>query len=179
MFDRLIDLVLDFVYLFKFWTVINDYEGAVILRFGRFARELRPGFHLKWPFAIERVMRAIVVPSPLNLSQQSLTTADGVSIVLSLVVITTITNIRRYLLEIDGGEALVAEEVYDTVSDLVSRHTWAEIQASGFTAQVSNRIKRRGSNWGLEVQRVGITERARADSHRIWLPELTSIAQVI
>ena len=62
--DRLIDLFLQLVWLLKFWVVLDEYERAVVLTFGkrrlwwfhrwfmlRKSPVLEPGFHLILPFA--------------------------------------------------------------------------------------------------------------------------------
>ena len=53
MLDRLIDVVLQFGSDVLPGIIIRDYEEAVLLRFGKFKKLLKPGFHVKIPFADE------------------------------------------------------------------------------------------------------------------------------
>ena len=63
------------------FTVIDAYEEAVVLRLGKYHRNLDPGFHWLIPFGIERALSDEVVTRVVNLSSQSLTTQDGVPVV--------------------------------------------------------------------------------------------------
>ncbi|HDL89507.1 MAG TPA: FtsH protease activity modulator HflK [Thermodesulforhabdus norvegica] len=41
------------------YYIVNPQETAVVTRFGRFVRTADAGFHLKWPFGIERVQKVV------------------------------------------------------------------------------------------------------------------------
>ena len=70
--------VLAFVVLFSAWFTIEPEEAGLVLRFGKYARTVSPGFHLKLPSPIERVVK---VPVERQLKEEFgfRTEASGVS----------------------------------------------------------------------------------------------------
>jgi regulator of protease activity HflC (stomatin/prohibitin superfamily) len=47
MFERVLDFLASFWNVLRPLVVVDDYEGGVILRFGRYKRDLTPGLHWK------------------------------------------------------------------------------------------------------------------------------------
>jgi regulator of protease activity HflC (stomatin/prohibitin superfamily) len=53
MFDRLIELILQFIELFKFWHIVDPYEEALVLRLGKLNRHLAEcGYYLIIPLSL-------------------------------------------------------------------------------------------------------------------------------
>lgn len=95
MLDRLLEFLLQGLQLFQPFVVLRAYERGVVLRLGRFHREIGQGFHWLIPLRVEEVQATNIVLETMNVGPQSLTTADGVSIVISVVVSFRIENVRR------------------------------------------------------------------------------------
>jgi len=88
MFDRLIDLIIDFIDLFRFWVVIDAHEWGLVYTLGRDTRILTPrnglfrtGFHFLGPLNIEEVMTVSMRYEWEDLPYQSLVTKDGKAVV--------------------------------------------------------------------------------------------------
>ena len=73
MLDRLIDVLVQFIDLFRFWTVVRVYEGVVRLRLGTNPVVLAPGFHWIAPFRIDHLLVEWVVPRIHGLPPQTVT----------------------------------------------------------------------------------------------------------
>jgi hypothetical protein len=48
--EKLIDLMIEAFEYVKPWVVVLAYQTGGMLRFGRFRKELKPGYYFKWPF---------------------------------------------------------------------------------------------------------------------------------
>lgn len=168
MFDRLIDLLLDSLGLFKFWEIVDEYEGAVVLRLGRFHRVLDPGFHWVIPFNIERTMGDIVKPTTHALKPQSLTTSDGVGVVVSGIITRTITDIRTALLECEGVETVITDSADGVIASQVRNATWEELHTDEFAAKVKSAIHKRAKEYGVSIQRFQWHDCAKSRSLRLW-----------
>ena len=48
------------VFLFTTWFTIDPEEAGIVLRFGRFVRQVRSGLHMKLPYPLETVMKVPV-----------------------------------------------------------------------------------------------------------------------
>jgi membrane protease subunit HflK len=107
MFDKLVDLLIQFIRIFQFSLVVKPYQLGVRLRFGKFHATLNPGVHLFFPFWIDSVILENSVTETMRVKPQSLTTKDGRSLVISAVITFHIEDIRTFLLDVEGRNLLV------------------------------------------------------------------------
>ena len=168
MFDRLVDLFVQFLHLFRFWSVIDCYQRGVVLRLGRHHRDLEPGLHWIWPFGIEHVFAANVVTNTTNLGVQSLTTRDGHSISVSSLLTWRVLEPAKFLLEVEGGQEAISDLCYGAVADVVKAATWAEVSEPKFADQCATRLRRRASRYGLEIERLQFSDLTKCRSLRLW-----------
>lgn len=114
--NKLAELIKEFFHLFKFWIVVNEFEEAVVLRFGKFKRVLKPGIHLIAPFRIEDDFKDNVKPQMFDLANQSITLKDGTQITLDICVLWSIFDLKTFVCEVEdadtalGGIAGIAQE---------------------------------------------------------------------
>jgi regulator of protease activity HflC (stomatin/prohibitin superfamily) len=166
--DRLVDVLLSFIELFQCWTVIDQYERGVVLRFGKHVRTLQPGFHPVWPMGIEQVLVDNVVPTTTNLSSQSLTTLDGKHVVLSGVVTWSIRHIEKVVLEVEGADEVLADSCYGYIGVMVAASTWEQVRDPVFVEEVTREIRKRAFAYGIEVHRVAFQDMTLCRSVRLW-----------
>jgi regulator of protease activity HflC (stomatin/prohibitin superfamily) len=150
MFDRLIDLLTQFLDLFRFWIVIDPYERGLVIRLGRLQRTLDPGLHWLIPMGVDVVISDNRVRQAINLRQQCLTTSDGVSILTSLILSFSIEDIETFLLEIEGAEQ-VFREIDGVVAWHVRRNTWDEIREKDFINRIRSTVRGKAKAWGVEI----------------------------
>jgi len=84
MLDKLVQLFIDFLYLFKFWYVIEPYEAGHSFHCGYRGRALGSangwfgtGFHLVYPLGITTVRYFDITDESTELNPTDLTTKDG------------------------------------------------------------------------------------------------------
>jgi len=63
--EKLLNLIIKAWDSFKPYATVYAWEGAVIMRWGRFQRLLKPGYHWKWPMA-EKAIRTVVAISTMR-----------------------------------------------------------------------------------------------------------------
>lgn len=170
MLDRLFDFLLQFLSLFRFWAVIDTFDQAVLLRFGRVKRVLEPGFHWVCPLALDEVLRDCVEPRSVRLPEQSLTTQDGVSVVLTAVVDWQIEDIRPALTRVENLDASVESAVAGVIGDIVAYTDWEVMQGDEFFEQLAVATRTRTKPWGVWVIRVQFADLTVARSMRLWMP---------
>lgn len=177
MFERLIDLLVDFLGLFKFFTVLDEFEEGIVLTWGR-PRNKRflglfgqshvgPGFHWIWPLAIEQVLVDNVVLTTSKLDSQSLTTRDGVGIIISAAITWKIKYVRKMLLEVESPDEALEDSTYGVIGQMVESRTWSEICDPAFTDELVKAIRRKAFKWGIEVEEVYIVNKTRSVSLRL------------
>ena len=168
MFDRLVDLLVQCISLFKAWEVVACYQAGVVLRFGKHNRNLGPGIHWIWPMGIEHVFVAHTVTNTTNLGVQSLTTKDGHSISISGLLTWKIVDAPKFLLEVEGGQEAIADLTFGAVADQVQSSTWAQVSEAEFPARVATKLRRRAGRYGIEIERLQFSDLTRCRSLRLW-----------
>jgi regulator of protease activity HflC (stomatin/prohibitin superfamily) len=134
MLDRLIDVLLQFIDLFKFWEVVAEYRRGVVFRFGRCRDKLwGPGIHWRMPFGIDYIVHVNTTLETRSLPPQSLTTSDGLDITVSAVVSYRVSHPILFTTEaedindvIGRVPAVVVSKVIDADFDDIATSDWVE-----------------------------------------------------
>ena len=176
MFDRLLDVLLSSLQLFQFWVVVSVYERAVILRLGKFSRELDPGIHWVIPFGVERVWHEHTVPRIINLGPQSLTTTDGKGVVVSAIITCKVVNVRQALLEVESVEHAVRDACYAEIAGVILRKDWADLSHDDLGPELVAACHKRARRWGIEIIRGQLSDVALSRSLRLWQEHTNSSA---
>jgi regulator of protease activity HflC (stomatin/prohibitin superfamily) len=164
MFDKLIDLCIQFIELFRFFIVIDQFERGVVLRLGVFNRELEPGFHFLIPFNIENCMTDNVVTRVSGTSNQVLTTKDEKGIIARVMVRWRIRDIQKALLEVEGVDDAFRDSVFAVVKQEVHSSDWATIRGEAFGEELTKKARKLGFRYGIEVEQVQFTDLAISKS---------------
>lgn len=176
MFDKLIDLVIQFIRLFQCFAVLRCYQGGVILRFGKLHRDAKIGFNWKWPFDIEEMIHTNIVTETMLVGPQSLVTKDKKHIIISTVVTFKVDNPRVFLLEIEGANRVIEDSTFGEVSDWVTERTWDELVESDVANKLSIKLRKRAKGYGVDVIRVQIVDLTESLSIRLMQSISTSYA---
>ena|ERR1700741_3993007 len=166
MLDRLVDLLLAFLHLFKCWFVIDQDEAGVLLRLGRYRRILGPGLHWILPLSIHQVRVTKVVQGTMRLYDQGLTTADDKDMTLSAVVTFHVEDPKRYLVDMDGGSA-VDDVTYGAVAEWVAANTRDYIRDPGNWPKLESKIRHAAKEYGVRIVRVKFGDLIRAKALRL------------
>lgn len=165
-FEKLIDLVVQFLELFRFCTIIDCYERGVRLRFGKFSGALEPGFHFQCPFFIDRIITENVVPKLHQLPTQSVVTRDDKQIAMGAVICYSIRSIEKAVLEVESVNHAVNDACQTAILDLILTSTWDEIRAAEFGDGLTAKCRKRAWKYGIEIESVRFCELALVRTYR-------------
>ncbi|MHC4157181.1 MAG: SPFH domain-containing protein, partial [Planctomycetota bacterium] len=157
-FEKVVELFLQFIGLFKFWEVIDPYERGVVLQLGRFRREIGPGWWLRCPFGIDKVISSNVVFKTIRLPSQTLTTIDGGSLVLTPVVSFKILDIKKFLLEVDTATGALKDSVCGVVGEMIRHSTMKEMMKDEWHTCLRDEVRRLGRKFGISVVKVRLPD---------------------
>lgn len=149
----------------KFWYVVRDYEGCVVLRFGKFHRESPPGFHWKLP-GIDEVQTCQIATETVTVASQSLTTKDGQNIVLGAVVKCNISNPKKYLLEVKDVTSAISDITQGKIKNIIMMKTWDECRGD-IDQEITVAVRSEATKWGVRVLFVTITDLALIKTIRL------------
>ena len=166
-FDKLIELLLGIWEWLIPFTVVDQFEEGVVLRWGIWNRDLKPGFRWYWP-GVERVMKDTVVRRTAYLAVQSLTTKDGINLNVSPIVIYWVGNIKRWTLEVDDAADAMNDITYGINDELCTETLWKDFYTAEYAAELTRRVKKSGTDWGGRVAEVKFSDRSKSRSMRLW-----------
>ncbi len=168
MFEKLVDFLLGVIELFYVTRVVSDWEQGVVLRFGRYKRDASPGLRWVWPLGIERLVTTVNFPRPARLPPQSLTTSDGVAVVVSAVVTHKVQNARKVLLECGDAEEALLDSLTGVIASHVTGATWSDLTGAEFWDTVTSDACKKAKSWGVKVLSVQPADVARCRSLRLF-----------
>jgi regulator of protease activity HflC (stomatin/prohibitin superfamily) len=165
MFDKLVDLLVRFSMDILPFVIVEQWNGAVQLRYGKFIKVLYPGIHFKIPF-FDSVIECPVITQSVNLPSQTLTTLDEQSIVLKSIIRYRVSNIQTYLLGVMHANDVLIDTTQGMIRDVVELTTWDDLVDVNET--ITNKVKEYVVRWGIEVEAVTITDLGIVKSFRIF-----------
>jgi regulator of protease activity HflC (stomatin/prohibitin superfamily) len=165
--DKLIDLLIACLELFRFWIVLDPYEQGVLLRLGRFIRVVEPGFHWVLPFRIDHVIYECVVASTHSLGNESVISTDGKSVGFAAVVTYQVRDIKKALLEIEDVNHAVRDACLGEIGRVLRESSWAEISDKDILDKLTAACRRRGFRYGIEIVCVQLASLALVKNIRL------------
>ncbi len=169
MFDRIFDFIEGIWEWLLPFVVIDIYERGVVLRFGKPYRDIDPGLRWILPLGIDSVKYDTVVRQTSYLDVQSLTSKDGKPVTISGILVYTISDIRKFLCEIDNGETDVQNMCYGIISEIVEETNWIDIRTREFNKQVLRRCRKLCDTYcGVKLIAIKWSDKTTARSLRLW-----------
>jgi membrane protease subunit HflK len=171
-FDKLVDLLVSSLRLFQFFEVVDAWERGIVLRFGKFHREVGPGLRWFWPLSIEQLYTLSVVPDPEKLDAQTLTTEDNKIVTLRAVVTYQIVDVKLALLAVSTVRQSLEDACSGEIGRLVSETKADDLVAKRFWTRLTRACAVRAQEWGIEVIRVQLSDCAVSRNVRLWTTEV-------
>lgn len=175
MFDKLIALIQQFINELNPIFIIDEWEEAVVLRFGKFSRTVEPGVYLKIPF-FDAVWKYTVITQSIDIPPQSITTADNKNVIVKGIIRFTISDIKTFLLTITQPQDVLTDTTGGMIREIIEDTEWTNIIDidKKLTSEVGKFVKK----WGIKVEKVTLTDLQVANSIRI-IQDSTHQAKVL
>jgi len=165
--EKLVELLTQVWQFFIPFRILDDYEKGVVLRLGRFNREIGPGWNWIWFFGVEKVLKDNVVARTIDLPAQSVTTQDGVEVLISTVVTAKIRNIKKALLEVEAVDSVIKDSCVGSIGTIVAKCTWEELRQDDFPDRLRKACHERATTWGWDIMAVQAGDLTRSPTLRI------------
>jgi regulator of protease activity HflC (stomatin/prohibitin superfamily) len=164
MFDKLIDFLIQFGKDLLPFVIIEQWNGAVHLRFGKYIGVRTPGIHFKLPFC-DSIIETPVITQSVNLPAQTLTTLDEQGIVLKAIIRYKVSNVKEYLLGVMHANDVLIDTTQGMIRDIVEVTKWEDLV--NVNKIITNEVKRYVKKWGIVVEIITITDLAIVKTFRI------------
>lgn len=169
MFERLIDLLLQTWDQLNPVFVVDAYQHAGVLRFGKFIRTCEPGLHWKIPFA-ERAIEVETCVTTMRLPPQTLTTLDGKVVVVAAIVRYQIRDVKPYLTLILDQQDVLADVTMGQIRASVREQTLEQLTGEPPENKIATAVRRKVGRFGFDVEAVTFTDLAAVRSFRLIQP---------
>ena len=156
MFDRLIDVIIEFIGLARVWFYVDPFEEALIIRAGKFHRKRGPGWWLIIPLGIEKSIVENVKPEPVYLDVQSLHTNDQYAMNICVGGEYEIIDLKKHTLDFENTQVtncLVAASVITEMVQINKFNTVNGELVRSRLRRINAKIKKRGARFtGIWLQ---------------------------
>lgn len=133
--------IIDFLWsLVNWWIVVEPWEQAVRVRFGKQLKLLGPGVNFKIPF-FDHVYLQNVRRRVMSIGLQTLTTSDGKSITVDGSIGYKIADVMQLHMTLHDAEYSVKQEVLGCIADYVITHTVSDCGPGNIVAHVRSKHK--------------------------------------
>jgi len=166
MFDRLIDLLMSFGEHLSPIGIINDYEEAVLLRWGKFKKVLKSGRYFKYPL-IDKVIENHITVTTLSLPAQSLYTQDKQNIVVKGVIKYKVSDIKIFIIEVFDATDALADMTQAIIKEVIINSTLDQCLGNEIDNTITKKTRIEAKKWGIEVKQVTLTDIAPIKSFRL------------
>jgi regulator of protease activity HflC (stomatin/prohibitin superfamily) len=170
--ESLVELLKNFFWQIMPFVVMNCDECGVVLRLGKYHRDLAVGFNWKYPFGIEREYCTICALNSVCLREQSLTSKDGKSVTVRGVIAYRITDPKKYILDTGTAESVINDVGCCVICDVIPEFEASEIlTGETINEKLLSKMRSRAAKWGVKVDSIGLVDRTQARTYRLLLGE--------
>jgi len=139
------------------FTTISQYEAGLILRNGKFHKEIGPGLWRKIPW-IDQVLSAVIVTTTMDLPAQSITTLDGKAVTVTAVIKYSIFNVKTFLLEVMDQKDALGDTTMGIIARLVLDSNWEDLKGDAINNEISKKARAQAKKYGIEVEQVTLKD---------------------
>jgi membrane protease subunit HflK len=161
------DIIWEFLGWFQICTFIDEWEEGVLLRRGKFSRVVKPGIAWHFPLEIDEITVLNVKQSSMELDEQVLTTADDVTIAISVNLLWSIFDIKKCLVDVEDASETLSDIALGFVHDLVEETEWDEIRTKAFRSELKRLIQKQARKFGITASTVKIANFAETRVYRL------------
>jgi regulator of protease activity HflC (stomatin/prohibitin superfamily) len=161
---RLLELIWEALIPF---VILQPFEAGVLCRLGKYKRDLEPGFHLVWPFHIDRVWHEHTTPRTEHLTGLATTTVDGHAIGFDAVVTWKVKDIRKALLDVTDLKDAIADTCAGQIGTTLAESDWDAIRSGKTVEELTKVCRGRGWRWGVEILNVQLSGISRVRNFRV------------
>jgi len=141
--------------------VLQEYERAVVFRFGRARKQLAaPGLNLLLPFGIDRMRVVDTRTRAIQIHPQEVITHDNISISVDAVVYASVASPQHAILEVEDFLPATLQLASTTLRAVLGKMDLDEILAhrDAINGEVRNILDTRTEQWGVEISAVEIKD---------------------
>ncbi|MDR0669340.1 MAG: slipin family protein [Treponema sp.] len=139
---------------------LNEWERAIILRFGRFHAVKGPGLYVLIPL-VDRVARIVDLRIRVtDFAAQETLTGDSVTVTVDAICFWLVWDPEKAVLEVEHYEDAVILSAKTALRNAISSHDLSTFLEHGeiIQKQIQEEVDRKTTEWGITIQHIEITD---------------------
>ncbi|MDR1252399.1 MAG: slipin family protein [Treponema sp.] len=139
---------------------LDEWERAVILRFGRFRRIRGPGLFLLVPLADRMAQVVDMRIRVTDFSAQETLTRDSVTVTVDALCFWLVWDPQKAILEVEDYTGAVVLSAKTALRNAISSHDLSTFLEHGevIQRQIQEEVDRKTTEWGITIQHIEITD---------------------
>lgn len=167
MFDKLIEFLLGIITDILPFFVVTEYNKAVVFRAGKFHKVADAGFHWKIPF-FDNPDERTVVTTTLSIPTQSITTKDGLQLVVKAVVKYNVNDIKKLVLNVYDPIDAISDTTQGIIKEQITSKSLLECYHNELDNDITKKVRTAVKQWGIEIEKVTLTDLGTIKSLRLF-----------
>lgn len=167
MFDKLIEFLLGLITDILPCFVVTEYNKAVVFRAGKFHKVADGGIHWKIPF-IDQPDERTVITTTMSIPTQSITTKDGIQLVVKAVVKYNINDIKKHVLNVYDPIDAISDTTQGIVKEQITSRFLKDCADNELDNEITKKVRVAVKHWGLEIEKVTLTDMGTIKSLRLF-----------
>ncbi len=135
--------------------IVNQYERGVVLRLGKFSRQLNPGFRIIIPY-IDHMTKVDVRTTPMDIPKQEVITRDNVTVNVDAIVYFRVIDASKAVLETTNYTYATSTFAQTALRDVTGNFDLDEIlsKRDEISAQIREIVDIQTDKWGIDIESV-------------------------
>lgn len=147
--------------LFSFIFIIKQFERSIVLRFGKFQKQIKPGIHARIPF-VDNVLVVDIREKVREFNAERMLTKDNVPVTIDAILRYKIISERTSdaILNVENFNEMIKQVSQTTLRNNIGSSLFQDIlsKREEINQHIKSIISSEASNWGIEVTGVEIRQ---------------------
>ena len=138
---------------------IDEYERGILFRFGKYAKTLKPGWHLVFPI-IHSYKKVDIRTKAVDVPEQEAITKDNVSIRINAVLYYKIFDASKSILAVQNFNYAVSQLAQTTMRNIVGSVSLDELltEREKLSTEMCKIVDEETDPWGIKVENVELKD---------------------
>ena len=138
---------------------INEYERGILFRFGKYAKILRPGWHIVFPI-IHTYKKIDVRTKAVDVPEQEAITKDNVSVKINAVLYYKVFDASKAIISVENYNYAVSQLAQTTMRNIVGSATLDELLAERekISTEICSIVDKETDPWGIKIENVELKD---------------------
>lgn len=133
--------------------VVREFESGVLLRLGKYKKNLSAGVNFKWPL-VDEIHKVIKTIDTFHVAAVDITTLDGKQVSVEPIVKFDIIDPKKYILDVNAAGDNFHDITRGIIADYLTDCEWDEIKKKTTLTEIKNKLKNECDEIGVKVYKV-------------------------